>query len=51
MTKQFSKYSSGLSTYEEEGLIGFSNKQAEEFIKQKMELEGHNFDMDDEEIR
>ena len=42
---------SGQSHYEEEGLIGFSNKQAEEFIKSKMEIEGNNFDMDDEEIK
>jgi hypothetical protein len=32
-------------------LIGFSNKQAEEIIKMKMENDGLNFDEEDDEIK
>ena len=32
-------------------MIGFSNKYAEEILKMKMEADGANFDMENEEIK
>ena len=49
--KLTSKYSSLGNRVVEEGMIGFSNKLAEEKIKMKMETDGLNFDLDDEEIK
>ena len=51
LTKQISKYSSGGQEFVEEGMIGFSNKLAEDYVKMKMLAEGQNFDMEDEDIK